>query len=394
MNNVPASDNPDSAEKERRALDRLCFGDQLESEFRAHYEKSAVQTRIALCWLGIVLIGLTPVYDSLLLHPSADLVPTLRWIQFGLEIPMLALALVVVVTPSLQSWSTAMIVLSAVAAGFGIIVQRVLGAEYNFEVPQDFAAVVSAAVFLLGRIRFRIFLPWALLMVSVSTAVDLLIFGTTSRILYALISSWMLLCIVAIGGYFLERGARLNWLQSTRLLQQAQHDGLTGLLNRRYFDDAMSRLLRGSAREHKSVNLLILDVDDFKAYNDSYGHQAGDECLRKISRWLESNMRRPRDFCARIGGEEFAAVWYDTDSTNAVRLAEKLRTGVADLAIEHRLASTGSVVTASAGLVQIRTVPMTENIGNVASDLIAQADAALYLAKREGRNRLVAASEN
>ncbi|MGH8595810.1 MAG: diguanylate cyclase [Gammaproteobacteria bacterium] len=381
---------PSSWAAQRRTVNRLRFLPATEARFRIDYEASATTSRRALLWLALVLIGLAPLYDAAILHPPAELVPTLRIIQFGFEIPLVLIAMLIT-NSRWRRWSVAATIVGTLAVGFGLIAQRVLAVPYGFHVPQDFPALVCAAAFVLGRFRFIVYFPWALLLVATATLADLMTFGAQSNIYYGLISSWMLFGVIAVGAYFLERGARLNWLQSNRLQQQALIDGLTGLPNRRCFDETFERLLRESARERSSISLLLLDIDDFKAYNDHYGHQAGDDCLRRVGHWLESTMRRPRDFCARVGGEEFAALWYDAQGPDAARLAEDLRTGIAALAIEHRAASAGTVVTASAGLAKLDVAPAGDVVAKLASSLLAQADAALYAAKRGGRNQLVIA---
>jgi diguanylate cyclase (GGDEF)-like protein/PAS domain S-box-containing protein len=172
-----------------------------------------------------------------------------------------------------------------------------------------------------------------------------------------------------------------------RLRALAGEDGLTGLANRRAFDDALMREHRQAKRKEKNLALVMIDVDRFKALNDRYGHLAGDDCLRKVAAVLLAALRRPGDLAARYGGEEFAALLPDTDEEGAARVAERIRAAVVGLAIEHD-ASPGNFVTISAGVAGLNEIKCE----NEAETLVRAADQALYCAKRNGRDAVVRAS--
>ena len=165
----------------------------------------------------------------------------------------------------------------------------------------------------------------------------------------------------------------------------ASTDGLTGLANRRSFDKALARELARCARDGLPVALLLVDVDHFKSYNDSYGHQEGDECLKRLSHLLRGMARRPGDVAARYGGEEFAIILPNTSAEGGHWFAENLRTSVEALNIPHCRSSYG-IVTVSIGLVC--EIP----IDGGDSAMLQHADAALYAAKASGRNRAEAYS--
>jgi diguanylate cyclase (GGDEF)-like protein len=162
-------------------------------------------------------------------------------------------------------------------------------------------------------------------------------------------------------------------------------DPLTQVANRRSFDDALDREWQRALRSRTPLSLILFDADYFKAYNDRYGHLAGDECLKKIADTFTSTVRRPADLVARFGGEEFGIILPDTDAAGAFRLAESLRNGVERLAWAH-VASPSGVVTLSGGCAS-----MTPLVGETATDLLNSADEALYEAKRQGRNRIESA---
>jgi diguanylate cyclase (GGDEF)-like protein/PAS domain S-box-containing protein len=171
-----------------------------------------------------------------------------------------------------------------------------------------------------------------------------------------------------------EANRNLHMLAST--------DGLTGLANRRSFDKALTRELARCARDGLPLALLLVDVDHFKSYNDSYGHQEGDECLKRLSHLLRGMARRPGDVAARYGGEEFAVVLPNTSAEGGQHFAESLRAAVEALNIPHCRSSHG-VVTVSIGLACELPIAGSE------AAMLQNADAALYSAKENGRNRAV-----
>ncbi|QCG97125.1 PleD family two-component system response regulator [Azospirillum sp. TSA2s] len=160
-------------------------------------------------------------------------------------------------------------------------------------------------------------------------------------------------------------------------------DGLTGIANRRRFDEAMAREWRRCARSHLPLSLVILDVDHFKAYNDQYGHQAGDECLRIVAEVLAERARRPSDLVARYGGEEFVCLLPETDGPGATRVAEGFRAAVAERRIPHAQSPVAPFVTISLGVATV--IPSAESSPEKLAEM---ADQLLYRAKRTGRNRV------
>jgi diguanylate cyclase (GGDEF)-like protein len=167
----------------------------------------------------------------------------------------------------------------------------------------------------------------------------------------------------------------------TDLEALATCDGLTGLANRRSFDERLVAEARRGARSQLSLSLLMIDIDCFKPYNDTYGHQKGDECLRSVAKTIAATLCRAGDFAARYGGEEFAVILPDTSLSGAASIAERLRKAVDDLALAHSASIASAHVTLSiGGVVANAPEPSPER-------LVASADAALYRAKRDGRNR-------
>jgi len=162
-------------------------------------------------------------------------------------------------------------------------------------------------------------------------------------------------------------------------------DGLTGIANRRYFDVALDRELRRAQRRGCELSLLLIDIDSFKAYNDHFGHQAGDTCLAAVAQALADNLKRPADVAARYGGEEFAAILPDTSLEQATLHANLIRENVVALGLPHAPDAHWSTITLSIGVASVDK----EELDNAAA-LVDAADRALYAAKRGGRNRVVA----
>lgn len=170
-----------------------------------------------------------------------------------------------------------------------------------------------------------------------------------------------------------------------RLTRLASTDGLTGIHNRRHFDEMLSREYARLARAGGVLSLILLDIDHFKAFNDTYGHVRGDECLRAIAHALVGSMYRAADIAARYGGEEFACILPDTSEDGARATAERIRTAIAVLRIPHRASPTAEYVTASFGVATERCRPGRSELA-----LLARADEQLYLAKASNRNSICA----
>lgn len=175
-----------------------------------------------------------------------------------------------------------------------------------------------------------------------------------------------------------------------KLATLAIEDGLTGLANRRCFDERLLVEWGRAYRERSSLALLMIDLDHFKAYNDRYGHLAGDECLRSVAKVLAAEALRATDLAARYGGEEFVMLLPNTDAAGCARIGERVRRALRDACMPHALNPPSGLVTASIGGAVCR--PGTErSAGHVA--LVDAADRALYAAKDAGRDRLIMAEE-
>lgn len=215
----------------------------------------------------------------------------------------------------------------------------------------------------------------------------------------AALTVFLLLMLGALGYRLVRLIRRQNSVQGELLLAQEQlldmnlalrsqalEDGLTGLANRRLLDQFLQDELGRAKRDHLVVGLLMIDIDHFKHFNDTYGHLLGDECLKAIGALIKDNIRRPGDLASRYGGEEFAVVLPGTDLTGAFVVAEQIRQAVAEVEI-HGENRSPIRVTVSIGVSALR--PLQDDTPEM---LIQAADQALYAAKEHGRNRTVMAS--
>jgi diguanylate cyclase (GGDEF)-like protein len=174
--------------------------------------------------------------------------------------------------------------------------------------------------------------------------------------------------------------------QSDLLRELVFRDGLTGLYNRRYFDQQLALECARAQRQRGTLALLLIDVDQFKRYNDHYGHQAGDDCLRAVAQLIKGCLKRSTDIVARWGGEEFVCLLPDTGHEKAVQLAQEIEQAVRAHELPHAASEVAPVVTVSIGVASGRCTP------SQLAALLALADAQLYRAKAEGRARVCAAT--
>lgn len=192
--------------------------------------------------------------------------------------------------------------------------------------------------------------------------------------------------IIAVFGLFgiVVFGTKLNKAyEETR--RQAVIDALTGIPNRRSFSDHILTEFDRSRRDEYPLSVIMGDIDNFKSYNDTYGHKAGDECLRRVANAIEKTLERPGDFCARYGGEEFVIILPNTRLKGAMFVAEKIRRNIHNMKIAHKKSLPLGVVSISLGVATVEgNTPISHE------ELLKQSDEALYLAKEKGRNRIEA----
>ena len=255
-------------------------------------------------------------------------------------------------------------------------------AEGRQDVLATLTTTLLGTLFLSGLL-FRHAILNGVLMVVVFVVTALIMDMSVVTLGYSSVSA---LTALAVGGfvyYDMELTNRRAFLRQTIADSKANNDVLTGLANRRAFDEVLPRTWLQAARDGKALAMLMIDVDHFKKYNDRYGHQSGDRCLSAVGKVVSAFARRPFDVAARLGGEEMSLLLFDIEAPLAEQIAQNLRKAVQDLAIEHLDSTTSNVVTVSIGVaVAYPSTPRSP------AGLQQLADEALYQAKRSGRNRV------
>jgi diguanylate cyclase (GGDEF)-like protein len=245
---------------------------------------------------------------------------------------------------------------------------------------------VIAAFFFVGLL-FRSALSAALI-IPIAFAVSGLVLGIPPVVMLRSLVVLALTCgIGAIVYRDIELTHRRSFLETRLIAELAARDGLTGLMNRRAFDKHLLRVWHQAQRDRRTLTILLIDIDHFKAYNDCYGHQAGDVVLRSVAQLIKSFARRPLDLAARYGGEEFAIILYDLAHPHVLDMAERIR-----LAVQNSSPlNLGSGSVTSAVTVSIGAGTVMPTLGRTPAGALQLADGALYKAKAQGRNAVAMA---
>lgn len=248
------------------------------------------------------------------------------------------------------------------------------------------------------RLRFWYAAVFSMALLGIHVAGIVLLGSFPPRLLWPIVSMVLSSVVFSLtANYVMERDERKRYLLTLRergvvreltraherLQELSRVDALTGLYNRRHFQEYLQQVWERAQYDGSSVSILMVDVDHFKKYNDRYGHPAGDECLSQIAGVLQTTLRRPEDLIARYGGEEFIAVLPTTDANYATAAAERVRVAVEALQMRHESSSASHFVTVSIGVVSCKADFLLKS-----SALVSAADQALYQAKHEGRNRI------
>lgn len=363
------------------------FEPAMEAEYVASRQLLGLSWRLIVAiTMTCYLIGVVIFSYPMQLGPP-EVASVTRLVLLTVMIPATLLNLLFVLWRPLRRWSDAMWILTMLINIGGMMFLRLLFARNGLDVwslSQLLTLLFALSIVQMSTPRM---LVATLLGITLGAAIEFWAFGFNIRSLLDTSSVSLSACVGLWLMFEFDKLLRVNWYRERYLDQLASTDALTGLGNRRYFDAMLRQMIRAAARERRNLALMLIDVDHFKSYNDHYGHPAGDQCLEQLGRYLSAVMRRPHDFAARLGGEEFAVVWFDPRPEDAADLAEQLLRGVAALGIAPA-PGRGTAVTASGGLVQVLTPQPEEAIEGIAIELMRRADAALYEAKRSGRDRL------
>ncbi len=380
----PAEELPDSphARQLRAAMQWLTFDPELESGYRqASLDENLRFIRANLCLGLAVMLAFTAV-ETLLLGEGLRRIPTL--IHLGVMVPALLVALAASYSPRRHRLYPPVAMAAGAVIGLCVAIIQLIAASRGVSQLFPTVMLVTIYIYFMGSLLFYHSVAANVLVATVylsaGTALQLpgLEFGFDAISLVAV----NIFC--ASVAYMHEKTSRIRFLEAALLREMVARDGLTGIQNRRMFDAHIQQTWDQAVRDRLRIAVLLVDIDCFKDYNDRYGHQAGDECLRAVAVTLSQCARRPMDFVARYGGEEFAVVLNDATREYTAELLTRIQRSIAQLNIQHEASRVASRLTVSIGAAFVLPGANRTHEG-----LVQLADEALYSAKEQGRNRVV-----
>ena len=361
----------------------LRFPEPLESDFRAEYRaRLRAWNRVAIIVAACTVTGYA-ILDHFVL--SAEHSRVANMVRFGMHVPAVLLMLVCTSKRFYDRWYDLGIGIIAPVFGIGTVIMA--ASSLPNEVPLVGGRLLLASFFFYFMVGLRLREALRANGIVFGALLVAALFHTmpTDTATYLLFTLFCANIIGFAGSYALEHANRTAFLEHRQLTEVATHDGLTTLLNRAAFEDQIRGVWQQAQTDRQAVAVIMIDIDDFKAYNDHYGHVAGDDCLRRVCGALrDAARRRPLDFVARYGGEELVAVLYGADRAHGENISQCLLGAVRELRIPHAASQTQPYVTVSIGVVAVDAYRMASH--DAAVEL---ADQALYDAKNQGRDRYV-----
>lgn len=374
---------------------RRKFPDKVEAAFQADMDRMR-ERRIRKTGLAAVLLYSAFAISDRVMIPDAYLQ---AWaIRFLVVVPLLLLCTFFVYRIPRAAWREAVMSVTLVITGVSLPWIAGLSAHPNASHYQTGVTLIVLFGNIVVSLRFRSALITSVAMTVIYGFALATIPGIPAEVRF---NNWLFcfasVTISLIANFRMDQDQRRAWFARLRehernkelshavelLAKLSAEDALTQIANRREFDRRLDIEWGRARRDGTPVSLIMADVDFFKNYNDHYGHQAGDACLRQIAAALRGIPQRAADLVARFGGEEFVVLLPATSQEDAAEVAERMRQAIVDLQIPHAASRAAPGVTVSFG------VAAAHPVGNQqASDLVAMADAALYAAKEKGRNRV------
>ena len=383
-NGIPNEDLPDSphARQLRAGFPWLTFDVALEAEFRLrNFDDNLPQTRVNLCLAVLFTIAFSAL-DSTVLGPEFNRFPSM--IRMLIIVPVLLIGLAASFASQRHRFYTPLSIVALTILGLSAVAIQIVAALGGISTLFPSLMITVLFIYLMGGLIFYHAVAANVLVMFMFLAMGtaLMLPGHEfSRDALSLLGTNLFGASVA---YMHEKTSRKRFLEACLLREMVARDGLTGIQNRRMFDQHITRVWQQAVRETKRVAVLLADIDCFKDYNDHYGHQAGDECLRAVAVSLNQCARRPLDFVARYGGEEFAIVLYQASHEYVAEVLTRIQRSVAELNIPHAASRVASRLTVSIGAAFVLPA-----VNRSVEGLIQLADEALYRAKEEGRNRVI-----
>ena len=381
---LPTADLPDSpqARQLQAGFPWLTFSPELEPEFRHnHLDEHLIYTRVNLALAVVISIAFSAM-DSAVLGRELNRIPSM--IHMLVIIPTLLLGLATTFSQQRHRIYPVFALISATVLGLGVAATQIIAALGGMPILFPCMMLTITFIYFMGGLIFYHALAANIIVMFVYLAA-----GTTLQLpgrefaydALAMIAANLFGATVV---YMHEKTSRMRFLEACLLREMVARDGLTGIQNRRMFDQHIERVWQQAVRDQQRVAVLLVDIDCFKDYNDRYGHQAGDECLRAVAVSLSQCARRPLDFVARYGGEEFAVVLYEASREYIAEVLTRIQRSIAELNIPHEASRVASRLTVSVGAAFILPASNRTHEG-----LIQLADEALYSAKEQGRNQVV-----
>lgn len=378
----------------------LRFPRDIESGFLGDFAAGYLEYRQRVLLITLFVVFAAGALDMLFVHAQIDQALVLR---YGICGPLAILVVLFSRTRWFLQWQQqALVVFALILVGLLFGLMR-LSDDHLVLVYSPGLMLVAVFAGMMLYLRF-----WLALCLLGAIGVAYVVFIThwrpqTTEIVVAYTTFYFTGSFMALfAGYRVEHTARRQYLQglllalkqselelaNRQLRELADQDGLTGIANRRYFDEQFVSEWNRALRGGYPLSVLLIDIDFFKHYNDTYGHQAGDDCLIVVASALRTHTQRAGDVAARYGGEEFAMILPATHCADAREIAVRLVRDIAGYRIPHRASHAADVVTVSAGVACVIPSPMS-----TPRELLMLADEALYCAKRSGRNRVEVAGD-
>lgn len=375
-------DFPDSpyAQELRRGVTTRGFAPGIEAEYREeHLDRVRLRMRI---WF--TLMGPLSIQFAILTARASGLWTAYGFVHLLVVIPC-AIALVAILW---SRWYEPLF--DPVVRPLTILMLAVLVDMVARTIAVGQTEMIAALVLYTFAVYFLLgFLFLSAMTASLATMATFLLAAWLHGVPIGLMTSGLVMMVTTAGVAAIvcrdiELSYRRNFLESVLIRDLAARDGLTGVMNRRAFDEHLRRVWQQALRDRRQIALLMIDIDHFKAYNDHHGHQAGDSTLRQVAQTIQGFARRPLDLAARYGGEEFGVILYDVSITQLSAIAEQIRAAVEKLHIAHGARGADAAVTISTGVGAIEPA-----LNRSLEGAVQFADEALYAAKQNGRNCVV-----
>ena len=383
-NRFPGEDLPDlpHARQLKAGFPWLTFDAELEPEFRQTVlDENLRHIRINLC-LAVTLTIAFSALEAVVLGPELNRIPSM--IHMLVMVPILLLCFAASFSVRRHRIYPPLALTAATVLGLSVVAIQIIASLGGASMVFPCLILTAIFIYFMGGLIFYHALAAngivALAYLGAGTAMQL----PGQEFAYDALSIVAVNLFCASVVYMHEKTSRMRFLEAALLREMVARDGLTGIQNRRMFDQHIQRAWHQAVRDGQRVCVVLVDIDCFKDYNDRYGHQAGDECLRAVAVSLSQCARRPLDFVARYGGEEFAVVLYEASREYVAEVLTRIQRSIAELNIPHEASRVACRLTVSIGAALILPGANRTHEG-----LIQLADEALYSAKEQGRNRVV-----